>query len=432
MNRLLLLIILIFPHALFSQSKSRKIIKAGKIFNSLTGQFITGTSIIINGNKIESVKKEAELTQREKSYPLIDLSKYAVLPGLIDAHTHLLSKEVAGQSSSLEMVKSLVMQGDAYRALYGASKAKAYLEAGITAVQDLGNSGQFADIALQKAISEGLVNGPRMRCAGKGLAAEGGQVAGVTFPYQHLISGEYRIVNGKEDAVKAVRENVNQGADVIKIYSNNIPNKTALSIEEMRAIVNEAHRYNIRVTAHAPDNRSVYDAIISGVDGIEHGYEIADTTLALMARKGIVLVPTDGDKYTFIQWGKIAYPDDKDVEKNVVEFRKAFSERVQRAIKKGVTIVAGSDDYHDLKMPFGERSKRTLIGYYESGMPIPEILKAATINAARHLNLGNEIGVIKEGYLADLIAVDTNIDKNINLLLEVYFVMKDGQVYVNK
>ena len=113
-------------------------------------------------------------------------------------------------------------------------------------------------------------------------------------------------------------------------------------------------------------------------------------------------------------------------------FRKASGDRIKRAIKRGVTIVAGSDDYTDVKMPFAEPSKRNLIGYFESGMTISEILKAATINAARHLNWSHQIGIIKTGFLADIIAVDNDLDKNINAIMNVHFVMKDGKVYVNK
>ena len=154
------------------------------------------------------------------------------------------------------MMKTLTMQGDAYRAIYGSVRAKAYLEAGITAVQDLGNSGEYADIALRKAINEGLVIGPRMRCAGRGLSSEGGQMPDVIYKHRDIVEDEYRIVKGKDDAMQAVRENITQGADVIKIYSNNTPNVTALSIEEMQAIVKEAHRYGLRVTAHATDNQA--------------------------------------------------------------------------------------------------------------------------------------------------------------------------------
>ncbi len=436
MKRFIILVILLLPLSLLAQENKKILIKAGKVFNSETGVFQSEMAIYITDNIIKRVKPYAEVSEKEKNeYVLIDLSRYTVLPGLIDAHTHLLNKETiipGNKFTGLDMMKTLTMEGDAYRAIYGAVRAKAYLEAGITSVQDLGNAGMYADIALRKAIENGLVDGPRMRCSGRGLSSEGGQMPDVIYKHREIIHDEYRIVKGTEDAIQAVRENITQGADVIKIYSNNTPNVTALSIEEMQAIVKEAHRYGVKVTAHATDNESVYNAVISGVDGIEHGYQIADSTMELMAKKGVVLVPTDGDSVTTLQYAKLSWPDDIKQQKNMLLYQKFLNNRLKRAIKKGVTIVAGSDDYIDFKLPFAEPSLRTLVGYYESGMSIVDILKAATVNGAKQLNWPGKIGVIKPGAFADIIAVDQDIDKNINLILQVQFVMKNGKVYVNK
>jgi imidazolonepropionase-like amidohydrolase len=433
MRNILLILLFLAPCFLTAQDTKKAIIKAGKMFNSETGVFSNDMAILVDGKKIAAIKPFKEISEKEKQeFELIDLSKYTILPGLIDAHTHLLNKETVipgNKFSGLDMMKTLTMEGDAYRAIYGSVRAKAYLEAGITSVQDLGNSGQYADIALRKAINEGLVIGPRMRCAGRGLASEGGQMPDVIYKHRDIIDDEYRIVKGKDDATQAVRENITQGADVIKIYSNNTPNVTALSIEEMKAIVQEAHRYGLRVTAHATDNQAVYNAVISGVDGIEHGYQVEDSTFALMAKNGTVLIPTDGDSLTFLQYGKLISPNDRSIDRNILQYRKYLGSRLMRAVGKGVTIVAGSDDYIDFKLPYAIPSKRTLIGYFESGMSIPEILKSATIKAAVQLNWKDKIGVLKEGFLADIIAVDNDLDKNINAILNVHFVMKDGVVY---
>lgn len=391
--------------------------------------------MLVNKSKIKAVKNEKELTTEEKKdYELIDLSSYALLPGLIDSHTHLLYKEElhAGMDfSTLSSLKSLTMEGDAYRAIYGSVKAKKYLEAGITSVQDLGNSGKFGDIALRKAIEDGLVAGPRMRCSGPGLSSEGGQLPGIIFKHLDIINDEYRIIKGSDDAVQAVRENINQGADVIKVFSNNMPNVTALSVEEMKAIVKEAHRYGLRVTAHATNNESVYNAVIAGVDGIEHGYNMADSTLQLMAKKGIVLVPTDGDKVYFTKYNELTEPGSKTTVQDAEGLMKFYALRLQRAIKAGVTIAAGSDDYLDVKIPLGESSKHVLIGYAEAGVDISKVLQFATVNAAKQLNWSDKIGVLKKGFMADMIAVDLNVDKDIKAVMNVHFVMKDGHVYVD-
>lgn len=436
MKSIIIFFLAFWPYLIFSQENNKLLIKAGKVFNSETGIFVPDLAVIINGNTINGLKPYKDVTEKEKKEnKLIDLSGYTLLPGLIDAHTHLLYKEKLipeNKLAGLDMVKTVTMDGDAYRAIYGSQKAKAYLLAGITAVQDLGNSGQFADIALRKAITEGLITGPRMRCAGMGLSSAGGQIPDVIYKHQNIINDEYRIVKGVSDAVQSVRENINQGADVIKIYSNNTPNVTALSLEEIQAIVKEAHRYGIRVTAHATDNQSVYNAVTGGVDGIEHGYEVDDSTLDLMAKKGVVLVPTDGDSLTLMQYAKQSSPNDQVMINNINAYRKYLGSRLKRALKKGVIIAAGSDDYIDMKMPFAEPSIRTLVGYFESGMSIVEILRAATINGARQLNFKNKLGIIKSGFFADIIAVDTDIENNIKALLNVHFVMKDGIVYLNK
>ena len=417
-----------------TQQKQQYLIRAGKLFDSETKSFKTGMAILITGNTIDTVKAEKDVTANErKNYTLLDLSKFTVMPGLIDCHTHLLCKENLypdNPVTGLDMSRSLVFDGDAYRALYGAARAKAYLEAGITAVQDLGNSGQFADVALNRAIIEGLLPGPRMRCSGPGLSTYGGQMPRTIFKHQDLIKDEYRIVRNPLDAADAVRENITQGATVIKIFANSTPNLTMLSVDEIKAIVEEAHRYGVRVTAHATSNKSACNAVVAGVDGIEHGYELADSTLDLMVKKGVVLVPTDGDSVSLRQYinlsGQSANPSMMD---NYVAAQK---DRLQRAYKKGVIIAAGSDDYIDFKMPFAEPSKRALISYYEAGIPIAAILQFATLNAAKQLRWNRRIGVIKKGFFADIIAVDNSIETNINAILNVRFVMKDGKVITKK
>jgi imidazolonepropionase-like amidohydrolase len=436
MKKTLLSILLYIPLVAAAQTNKTVLVKCGKLFDSESATFKTGLDILIKNGRIEDVKPDRDITKAEREKDsIVDLSSKTVLPGLIDVHTHLLYKEDLLPNvdfSSLSLEKRITREGDAYRAIYGAARAKGYLEAGITSVQDLGNSGKFADIALRNAIIEHLVPGPRMSCAGQGLASEGGQLPGLIRQHMNIVNDEYRIVSGADDGIQAVRENITQGANVIKIYSNNTPNRTALSVEETRAIVKEAHRYNVRVTAHATDNQAVYNAVIAGVDGIEHAYEVADSTLNLMAKKHVIMVPTDIDKVTVKQYFKLSSPDMKDAEEQGAQLRQELKERLQRAIKHGVTIAYGSDDYLDLKMPYGEPSKRALVAYNEEGVPIAQVLQFATLNSAKQMNRSTSLGILKKGYLADLIAVDNSIETNINSILNVSFVMKGGVIYLNK
>jgi len=429
-------IVLFAPLLLSAQPGKSWLIKTGKLFDSETAQFKTGLDIIVKKGFIDEVKPDTAVTDAErKQYTLIDLSSYTVLPGLIDAHTHLLYREEAASHikdfSTLALEKHLTMDGDAYRALYGAARAKGYLEAGITSVQDLGNSGRYADIALRKAIGDNLVPGPNMSCAGPGLAAAGGQMPGLLSTAQPMVDGEYRIISGAVDAVQAVREHINQGVNVIKLYSDNRPNRTTLTVEEMRAVVDEAHRYNIRVTAHATTDKAVYNAVMAGVDCIEHAYNVSDTTLMLMAKKKVIMVPTDGDNAEMFSFFGSNMKDTTGLGAKVVNYRRKYIDRLQRALKFGVKIACGSDDYGDSKLPYGEPSKHVLIGYHEAGVSIAQVLQIATRNSAEELNWGNWLGVLKKGYLPDIIAVDNTIETDINALLYVRFVMKAGTVYVN-
>ncbi|MES2375726.1 MAG: amidohydrolase family protein [Bacteroidota bacterium] len=437
MKKTYLIIFLILPAALCAQNNKNWLIKTGKLFDSETAQFKTGLDILVKGNSIEDVKPDADITADErKQYTLIDLSRYTVLPGLIDAHTHLLYREGNSgngrNTSTLALERHLTMDGDAYRALYGAARAKGYLEQGITSVQDLGNSGIYGDIALRKAIGDGLIPGPNISCAGPGLAAAGAQLPGLLTGDQQLVDREYRIVSGVDDAVQAVREHVNQTVNVIKVYADNRPNRTLLSVEEIRAIVTEAHRYHIRVTAHATVDESIKNAVLAGVDGIEHGYNVSDSTLMLMAKHKVVLVPTDGDNEGAIKLFSSRITDTAALNAQVKRYRKVYMDRLQRAVKYGVTIAYGSDDYAKSKSLFGEPSKHNLIGYNEGGIAIPQVLQIATTNSALQLNWGKYLGILKKGYMPDIIAVDNSIEKDIHAIMNVRFVMKGGVVYVNK
>ena len=418
------------PHARLSaqtpQDTGTTLIHAGRVFDSERGTFLPARDIIVRRGMIDTVGAELSAPAGAR---VIDLRRYTLLPGLIDVHTHLLYLEQVGPGLTMEGVKAVVLEGTPLRALHGAARGRTFLTAGITTVRDLGNSGRFGDVALRTAIEDGSVDGPRMVVSGPGLSPEGGQFPGLQIGHRAIAEEEYRIVHGAEDAAMAVRENVTYGADLIKIYSNNTPNPGSLSLEEMRAIVAEARRLGVRVAAHATSDAAVWRAAQAGVNSVEHGYQVSDSTLALMAKNGVVLVPTDIDSVGMVRYLDLASASGPRMSaEQVARYLAAGRDRLRRALKAGVVIAAGSDNYIDFHMPQGEAAKRVLFAYGGAGMTPVQVLQAATINAARLLGREGRTGVIKPRAFADLIAVDGDPGADIHALERVRFVMMGGTV----
>jgi imidazolonepropionase-like amidohydrolase len=401
------------------------IIRAGRLFDSESGTFAGPRDIRVSNGQIDSVAPSLAVP---KGARVIDLRRYTVLPGLIDAHTHLLTNEDPSLRG-LDIIREVVVEGTTLRALHGAARARTFLAAGITSVRDLGNSGRFGDVALRSAINDGSLDGPRMFVSGPGLSPVGGQFGVLVPGNEAMVAEEYRIVHGPDDAADAVRENRNYGAQVIKVYSNNTPNPGMLSPGELAAIVATARQYGLAVAAHATDDQAVWQAVEAGVTSIEHGYEIADSTLDLMAEKGVYLVPTDVDSLTGLAYLRASRDTSANGPVEMMEYVRMERERLQRAIAHGVTIASGSDMYIDIGWPQGAAARRVLFAYYEAGMKPVQILQAATVTNARLLRREGRLGVVKAGALADIIAVEGDPVADFSAMERVRFVMKDGTVY---
>jgi imidazolonepropionase-like amidohydrolase len=401
-------------------------IKAGKLYDSENEKILANYIIKVEGNKISEVGKDIFIPKNAR---VIDLSTYTVMPGLIDGHTHLMSLETL--SNPQYVTDQILFDGDATRVLRGASRAKSFLDNGVTTVRDLGDSGPFLDVALRNSINEGTTVGPRMFVSGPIISPEGGQVPGLLKSKRELIANDYTIVRSVDDAINAVREHVTYGADIIKICANNTPNVTSLTIAEMKAIVTMAHRYKRKVTAHATNDLAVWEATTAGVDAIEHGYQISDSTLSLMAKKGVALVPTDISKTLFYKYMELS--KFKDIAPVYENYTSGMKDRLQRAIKAKVTILAGSDNYINFEMPQGEAAKNILRAYLEEGMAPLQILRSSTYLSAKFMNMGDKIGVVKKGAFADIVAVKGDVEKDFsNAMFNMVFVMKDGQVHLDK
>ena len=323
-------------------------------------------------------------------------------PGLIDAHTHFLLEERPGQDLAVVAAGDQA-RGDVDRVLSGAARARAYLEAGFTSVRDLGNSGRFLDLALKAGMDDGRISGPTIYESGSG----GRRSSAPKSADPHgLVAGECRIVSSIVDARAALREAVAAGADVIKMYPEATPQRTRLSVEEMAAIVSEARRHGLRVAAHVTSDASIREAVQAGVTSIEHGYEIFDETLRLMAAKGMWLVATDLSLELAMEM-----PASWAVRRPAEEVRAKlgmFRDRMRRARLAGVRLALGSDLYVRFPSGRGAAARSTLDGYLDAGLSAAEALQTATAGAGNLVD-GGKVGRLMPAAWADLIAMPADL-----------------------
>lgn len=414
--------------SLLNAQNNEKFILAGSFYDSQQNILLKDRIIQIKGNKIIEVGSNISIPDNVE---IIDLSDYTILPGLIDAHTHVLFDQEPQDDFAKHSISTLILENQALRTLRGVTRARSYLNVGITSIKDLGNSGQFLDVALRDAINEGSIEGPRIFAAGQIMSSPGGQIYGVQKEYQEIVDQEYRIIKSPDEAINAVREHINQGVDLIKICADNLPNNTRLTIAEMESIVKTAHSYGLTVTAHSVTNQTAWNAIEAGVDGIEHGFFLADSTLNLMAEKNVYLVPTENSRDYMETFYQLQGRDPDEIPW-LDRYINDMQSRLMNAIDKGVVVVAGSDNYTDIQVSRGISSQDMFKAYYESGMKPLNILQSATYLSAKAFNKEDEIGVLKPNSFADIIAVkgDINFDF-LNTIKKIVFVMKDGEIYVD-
>lgn len=395
---------LVYGQVTESNQKELTVLTAKALIDVKNGKTIIDPVIFIRDGKIERVGTGLKVPNNSK---LIDLSGKYIVPGLVDAHTHLCHEyryeleTVSGSNTIAETV--LRSEGD--RALLGAKHAREMLLAGYTSARDLGNSGISAAVALRDAINKGWTIGPRLFVSTRALSPIGGQFSRMAPEVQSsIIPKEYVEINGTNEAREAVRQSIYDGADCIKIIVNN--DRLVLSQEELTAIVEEAKRAGLKVAAHATngDDPSLL-AVKAGINSIEHAYTISAEVLKLMSEKDIYLVPTDA----------------AGVER--------YQKRIQRALEANVKIAFGSDMYYyDAQRTRGQVTVGTYRAYKEAGMTNLQILQSATMHPGNLVAGEGKIGLLENGYFADIIALEENPLDNIHTLENVVFVMKGGEV----
>jgi imidazolonepropionase-like amidohydrolase len=397
----------------------RTLIKAGHVLDVKTGKMAEAQTIVVVGDTIQSIAPSASVSAQTGD-AVIDLGGMTVLPGLIDVHTHLT------MNTDFDPYRELTTT-NAKEAINGVVNARTTLMAGFTSVRNVG-AGGYVDVTLRDAIDSGQVPGPHMLVSGPALGITGGHCDDNLLPFEYHQVGD-GVADGIAAVQQKVRQNIKYGADLIKICATggvlskgDDPQAAQYTLEEMKAIVADAHRLGRKVAAHAHGAQGILWASEAGVDSIEHGSYINEEDIAAMKKNGTYLVPT-------------LYLEDWQLEKGnlppfyhqkMVDVIGVAKNNIKRAMQAGVKIALGTDA---AVYPHGLNAHELDVYVNQLGMAPLTALQSATIHAADLMGWSAKTGALEAGKWADIIAVEKNPLDDVRVLQDVKFVMKGGVVY---
>ena len=402
------------------------LVKCGRLINVKTGAARNQVGVLVKDGSIVGLQDGFGVGTGGRAAEVIDLSKETCLPGLIDAHTHVL---LQGDITAADYDEQLLKQSPEYRTIQATVNARRALEYGFTTIRDVETEGAgYADVDVKKAIEAGMIPGPRMQVATRALNVTGAYPLQGYAPNVPVPSG-VQVVDGVEAGRKAVREQLSHGADWIKVYSDRsyylrtdgvLDDIPTFTLDELRAIVDEAHRERHKVASHAMALQGVHNSVEAGVDSIEHGNYIADEDMQAMVARGIFYVPTIFVG-AYVAEGRAA-----DGAPVWVKMLAIHEETFRRAVRAGVKIAFGTDaGGFDWKIDPAKE-----FGYMVKwGMTPAEALRSATVSGAELLGMEDRVGSIDVGKFADLVAVPGDPLGDVTQLEKVDFVMKGGVVY---
>ncbi len=406
--------------AQLAEPKQVVVVHAARLLDVTTGNIIAPGEVLVRGDLIAEVGAKVE---RPAGAEVIDLGDKTLMPGMIDVHVHLFLHPGA---EDLQTVEESVPQ----RTLIAASAAKADLVAGFTAERDMGTEGAgSADTAVRNAIDSGMIPGPRMRVSGNAISITGGHEDAVGFNPEQKVLSNATYADSADDLVRVIREQLKGGADFIKIYETGkdglVDGKFAspyqYTKEQLAAAVGETARQRTHVAVHATAEPGTGYAVAAGVVSVDHAYQLSDETMAAMKARGIFAVPT----FTITEYfaDHIASPERAALERKLQAFHVS---EFKKQLAAGVPMAVGSDVG---PFPHGTQA-RELELMVQYGMKPLEVLQADMLNGARLLGWDGQIGQLKAGYYADIVAVAGNPVEDIKVVKSVKFVMKGGVIYL--